>query len=979
MEWSQNLDREVRNQVEYHAWSCPDPQGNVIFLGSVHQPSITKNYAVHAEKVSPTGTVLWERVFTTTELYRLNPGVATSDQAGDVYITFDCRTSDNTWSPRIMRIVKLDGDDGSTIWSVDWPSTLVDQYLPARLLASPAGLLFLLYDLEGESFLRCYGSVSGNFLWEIPAEPEPVVISHPKELRLHPSGDVIVFGDFDPVGTARQQGYARRIDDVTGSVLWTYTFDGLAGAAYSEDVDLDGQGNVYVVGTVSPGSGNRDVFVARIDGSSGTPTWERTYAGPTDGYDDGRDVAVAPNGEVYVLAQIYVEGQNSQCGFIRYLPDGTQSSVYLWGTAGADSPVKMLLDSQGCIVYSADFPTIGFTIARFAPSDPTPLWSFSDNMMSFSSKGPPIFELSNGLIAIGAGWRSDSTSSGWESIVMAFVKETGVEAWRAIIQPLYSGDQYVQGLCNFEDGATLVTFDSGLEVTLMRLSRSGQSIWETTLNVPGADLPWAAPRSCIGSDGDVYVVGGVTFGQGYVLACSRLRGSDGQVLWSTSHPVFLGQDFGRVRMTLDLNNDIVAVVPASDTLRVIKMSHIDGSIVWSRTISTSTYDPVPGGIVTDANGDVYFSAAGIPAMFEIFTYKLSGATGVPIWTVSHSSLPGTPRGEPRDMCFGPNGELYVVAYGIDYIYLWRFDRSTGGLMWQATYQHLTQNHDAFQVAVGPDGNPVIMGLAPFDNNYNKQLVFLKADSATGTWLWNHPDPYAGGNIGSAQMSLDSTGDVFYVCRGQNSPFIFGKLSGATGAELLRNESSGSDQPIGITVTKLGTIVVGATTSTVLTGADIRLSLYTQPVPLRPNSLSILTGNVMSGGLPELLESDDLRLQIGGDFTLDRATPPVSVVVEGVSPGPNVVELSFKLEASATQSGIPQNIELYDFVAGQYVLVDARTATTTDSTVEISASDPSRFVQAGTGVMRAKVSYKSSGAASGRWRIRIDQVQWKVRF
>ena len=60
-------------------------------------------------------------------------------------------------------------------------------------------------------------------------------------------------------------------------------------------------------------------------------------------------------------------------------------------------------------------------------------------------------------------------------------------------------------------------------------------------------------------------------------------------------------------------------------------------------------------------------------------------------------------------------------------------------------------------------------------------------------------------------------------------------------------------------------------------------------------------------------------------------------------------------ARSSVTNLTQTIELFDFAAGVYVAIDTRTATTTDSVVEVMGSNPSRFVQTGTRAIRAKVS------------------------
>lgn len=147
----------------------------------------------------------------------------------------------------------------------------------------------------------------------------------------------------------------------------------------------------------------------------------------------------------------------------------------------------------------------------------------------------------------------------------------------------------------------------------------------------------------------------------------------------------------------------------------------------------------------------------------------------------------------------------------------------------------------------------------------------------------------------------------------------------------------------------------------------------------PSSFSIFRGFLNSGGLSDLLASDDQKLVVRAGITLSSSESPLQVIVTGTSPVETPSVLEFKLEASVSTPGLMQTLWLYNYDIGQYEEVDFWSGTPSDSVVEVVVStDAGRFVQAGTREMKAKVSYKQVGIVlHWPWSARFDQTAWTI--
>jgi hypothetical protein len=146
-----------------------------------------------------------------------------------------------------------------------------------------------------------------------------------------------------------------------------------------------------------------------------------------------------------------------------------------------------------------------------------------------------------------------------------------------------------------------------------------------------------------------------------------------------------------------------------------------------------------------------------------------------------------------------------------------------------------------------------------------------------------------------------------------------------------------------------------------------------PATVGAGSYVISSGSYLSGSASSLASSDDNYLTV---LTSHFATP-ISVQFEATSPSSTASAMSFRFEGHATASSTLQNLELFDFASGTWVLVDSRPATTVDSTVTVSPANPSRFIQPGTNLLRARMTTSSSARDQRSWQARIDLVSWTI--
>ncbi|MGO9229227.1 MAG: SBBP repeat-containing protein [Bryobacteraceae bacterium] len=173
------------------------------------------------------------------------------------------------------------------------------------------------------------------------------------------------------------------------SLLYSTFLGGTLGNTYGYAIDLDQAGNIYVVGTTLTGDfpvtgncyqntlwGGQDAFLTEFNTVSSTPIYSTYLGGEMD--DDGRGVAVAANGLVYMAASTgstefpmagYSYQGNLAGGYDVVLavldPNqfGTESLIYATylGGSGSDEVRGMAVDASGNVLLtgytlSSDFP-----------------------------------------------------------------------------------------------------------------------------------------------------------------------------------------------------------------------------------------------------------------------------------------------------------------------------------------------------------------------------------------------------------------------------------------------------------------------------------------------------------------------------------------------------------------------------------------------------------------------------------------------
>ncbi|HEX7313339.1 MAG TPA: Ig-like domain-containing protein, partial [Pyrinomonadaceae bacterium] len=304
-----------------------DSAGNVVVAGYSQGSTVEKLFDEFITvKYDAAGNELWARRYSTQQIGDEAYGVAV-DASNNVYVTGTGYAQTNGATSRDIVTVKYDAA-GAKQWASRFtgiPGTPGPAPLPDNPVQNVAG-----------------------------------------GVGIDPSGNVYVFGA-NNAGTSETDYLLLKYNPATGALTWARNWSGESND-YPRDMVIDGTGNVYLTGESWDGDyaqatseNTWDAATVKFDGA-GVLQWARVYRGFPGKIDGGRELALDPDGNVYVGG--YSEGFiNGDTIVIKYKPDGTEQWVYRYDNPEhtSDSLRDMAADGSGNLYLAGQASLTGTT------------------------------------------------------------------------------------------------------------------------------------------------------------------------------------------------------------------------------------------------------------------------------------------------------------------------------------------------------------------------------------------------------------------------------------------------------------------------------------------------------------------------------------------------------------------------------------------------------------------------------------------
>lgn len=296
--------------------------------------------------------------------------------------------------------------------------------------------------------------------------------------------------------------------------LWTETYGGERQEGFRDLVATPDGGCLAVGYTYSFGSGDADIYVVKTD-AGGHLAWTRTYGGPDREYGWGL-CATGDGNFALVGQQTDLATGDMDLYLLKISPAGAPLWEKTYGRAGADEGFDLMETSDGYLVITGrtEFLETGesdlFLLKTDAAGDT--LWTRTLGGAE-SDWGSAVCELSDGFYGICG---TTGSVTGNRDIYVVKVAPDGSIVWAEGYGSSTDLDaDWGSGLCAAEDGGMVVVghgndhvlYDA-LDIWLIRIDGSGQSLWERRFGAPGNYYDYGT-NLCATSDAG-YLICGVT-------------------------------------------------------------------------------------------------------------------------------------------------------------------------------------------------------------------------------------------------------------------------------------------------------------------------------------------------------------------------------------------------------------------------------------------------------------------------------------
>lgn len=148
--------------------------------------------------------------------------------------------------------------------------------------------------------------------------------------------------------------------DNSGLQQWNCTWGGsvISNVDIGQDVVVDSENNVYIVGyTENYGAGGDDIVLVKYD-NSGVQLWNRTWGGADD--DDGYGVAIDSSDNLYIIGETHSFGAGVEdMVLVKFDSSGIQQWNRTWGGGSSDIGTGVTVDSSNSVYISGTTESYG--------------------------------------------------------------------------------------------------------------------------------------------------------------------------------------------------------------------------------------------------------------------------------------------------------------------------------------------------------------------------------------------------------------------------------------------------------------------------------------------------------------------------------------------------------------------------------------------------------------------------------------------
>jgi cysteine-rich repeat protein len=332
----------------------------------------------------------------------------------------------------------------------------------------------------------------------------------------------------------------------SGSELWTQGYGGEdAGNARARGVAVDGEGNVTVVGEEFVVGQNANVWLRKYT-PDGDVLWSRAWDGPSSGDDIAYAVAVDGADDLVITGEQYVAGDGADIFVAKLAPDGeTIWQLSHSGQGGlGDRGFGVAVDADGNIaVTGEEYALIGLhnVWTRLMDADGTEIWTDVFDANAGNDRGNAVAFTDDGEVIVAG---EIYVPIGLADLWLRKYGADGAEMWTRTADNMAGNDAWHAVAIDGEGNIGLVgeVYEvNGLAAIVVALHNvSGFQVWANYQDSDGGDND-IGHGVAFAADGSLVAVGQEYTANDFARAWVRKYDPAGQELWTQVHD---GQDSG---------------------------------------------------------------------------------------------------------------------------------------------------------------------------------------------------------------------------------------------------------------------------------------------------------------------------------------------------------------------------------------------------------------------------------------------------
>lgn len=426
--------------------------------------------------------------------------------------------------------------------------------------------------------------------------------------------------------------------------------------------------------------------------------------------------------------------------------------------------------------------------------------------------------------------------------------------------------------------------------------------------------------------------------------------------------------FGNTNLADDRWSSGASIGPAADGRIKPELSFYYDSIFCPTSTSDSAYTSSFGG--TSAATPMTAGACGL--FFDMWNEGLFGNS-----TLGNSVFANRPVSALAKAIMINTAKLYpqgqtdinrnIQGWGLPD--LQNLHTKSGKILWVNESDLLTQLQSKTYKLHVPAGTPEFRATMAYIDywaaaNANPTQVnrlSLQVISPSGTTYWGN-----NGMSGAAGANTTTPGGSMDTLNNNQNVYVTNPQSGTwtviVKAEILAQD--GHPETVGVTDSGFGLAVSGGIPSVSPTSVQ----------PWKP-------GSIASGGVPELLQSENSKMLIAKGITASAlGIATTGVKVNSSIPFASPSKLDLLVEPESNLGATTVEVRYWNYVANDWEVVGSQAATNAKASFKVSpGGDLSRFVEAGTNNVQAAVLFirDFNAPTAATWQSRIDHVRWMI--